>query len=96
VFVADVVDDLILGLDVLRAYDASVNVGQDTLRLRGETCQRQKLLLCWQETEAGMPEEPVISGDCPRKPGKEVTDNYKLTRLCRSRKSQSPVLKEEL
>jgi hypothetical protein len=28
-FVADIVDDLILGLDVLRAYDASVNVVQD-------------------------------------------------------------------
>jgi len=66
VFVADIVDDFILGLDVLRAYDASVNVGQGTLRLRGETCQGQKRLQCRQETEAGMPEEPVISGDCPR------------------------------
>jgi hypothetical protein len=38
-FVADIVDDLILGLDVLGAYDASVNVVQDALRLSGETCQ---------------------------------------------------------
>jgi hypothetical protein len=39
VFAADIVDDLILGLDVLRAYDGSVNVRQDALRLSGETCQ---------------------------------------------------------
>jgi predicted aspartyl protease len=33
VFVADITDDLILGLDILRAYDASVDIGRRMLRL---------------------------------------------------------------
>jgi hypothetical protein len=33
VFVADITDDFILGLDILRAYDASVDIGQRVLRL---------------------------------------------------------------
>jgi hypothetical protein len=35
-FVADITDELILGLDVLRAYDASVDIGRQTLRLAEE------------------------------------------------------------
>jgi predicted aspartyl protease len=33
VFVADIKDDFILGLDILRAYDASVDIGRRVLRL---------------------------------------------------------------
>jgi predicted aspartyl protease len=33
VFVADITDDLILGMDILRAYDASVDIGHRVLRL---------------------------------------------------------------
>jgi hypothetical protein len=33
VFVADIMDDFILGLDILRAYDASVDIGRRVLRL---------------------------------------------------------------
>jgi predicted aspartyl protease len=33
VFVADITDELILGLDILRAYDASVDLGSQMLRL---------------------------------------------------------------
>jgi predicted aspartyl protease len=33
VFVADIADDFILGLDILRAYDASVDIGRRVLRL---------------------------------------------------------------
>jgi hypothetical protein len=33
VFVADITDDFILGLDILRAYDASVDIGRRVLRL---------------------------------------------------------------
>jgi hypothetical protein len=33
VFVADITDDLILGLDILRAYDASVDIGRRVIRL---------------------------------------------------------------
>jgi hypothetical protein len=33
VFVADITDDFILGLDILRAYDSSVDIGRRVLRL---------------------------------------------------------------
>jgi hypothetical protein len=33
VFVADIADDFFLGLDILRAYDASVDIGRRMLRL---------------------------------------------------------------
>jgi hypothetical protein len=33
VFVADIADDFILGLDILRAHDASVDIGRRVLRL---------------------------------------------------------------
>jgi hypothetical protein len=33
VFVADITDDFILGLDILRAYDAKVDMGRHVLRL---------------------------------------------------------------
>ncbi|XP_023702529.1 uncharacterized protein LOC111861847 [Cryptotermes secundus] len=36
VFVANITDELILGLDILRAYDASVDIGRQTLRLAEE------------------------------------------------------------
>ncbi|XP_023721756.1 uncharacterized protein LOC111872274, partial [Cryptotermes secundus] len=36
VFVANITDELILGLDILRAYDASVDNGRQTLRLAEE------------------------------------------------------------
>jgi hypothetical protein len=36
VFVADIANELILGLDVLRAYDASVDIGRQTLCLAEE------------------------------------------------------------
>jgi hypothetical protein len=33
VFVADITNEFILGLDILRAYDATVDIGRQTLRL---------------------------------------------------------------
>jgi hypothetical protein len=36
VFVANITNDFILGLDILRAYDASVDIGRQTLRLAEE------------------------------------------------------------
>jgi hypothetical protein len=36
VFIANITDELILGLDILRAYDASVDIGLQTLRLADE------------------------------------------------------------
>jgi hypothetical protein len=36
VFVADITKELIMGLDILRAYDASVDIGRQTLRLADE------------------------------------------------------------
>jgi hypothetical protein len=36
VFVANITDELILGLDILRAYTASVDIGRQTLRLAEE------------------------------------------------------------
>jgi hypothetical protein len=33
VFVAEITDELILGLDVLRCYDASVDLGRHLIRL---------------------------------------------------------------
>jgi hypothetical protein len=36
VLVADISNELILGLDILRAYDTSVDIGRQTLRLAGE------------------------------------------------------------
>jgi hypothetical protein len=36
VFVADIMDDFILVLDILRAYDPSVDVGRHVLRLGQE------------------------------------------------------------
>jgi hypothetical protein len=36
VFVANITNELILGMDILRAYDATVDVGHQTLRLAGE------------------------------------------------------------
>jgi hypothetical protein len=35
-FVADISNEFILGLDILRAHDASVDIGRLTLRLAGE------------------------------------------------------------
>jgi hypothetical protein len=40
VFVADITDEFILGLDILRAYHATVDVGRQVLRLG----QREKRL----------------------------------------------------
>jgi hypothetical protein len=36
VFVADITNEFILGLDILRAYDASVDLGRQTLRVAEE------------------------------------------------------------
>jgi hypothetical protein len=36
VFVADITNEFILGLNILRAYDASVDIGRQTLRLAEE------------------------------------------------------------
>jgi hypothetical protein len=42
VFVADITDDFFLGLDILRAYDAPMDVGRHALRLdRDEVSVRE-------------------------------------------------------
>jgi hypothetical protein len=42
VLVADITDEFILGLDMLRAYDASVDVGRHVLRLGQEEMPMRK------------------------------------------------------
>jgi hypothetical protein len=57
VFVADITDDLILGLNILCAYDASVDIGCQTLRLADEE------LSLWSPGEGPRPSSLIVVKD---------------------------------
>jgi hypothetical protein len=56
-FVANITNELILGLDILRAYDASVDLGRQTLRLAGEE------ISLWSPGEGPRPSSVVMAKD---------------------------------
>jgi hypothetical protein len=96
VFVADITDDFILRLDVLQAYDASVDVGRHLLRLdRDEVPVREaptsSVLKQLRPTESRWNSRPVCwqcegSGHlgrvCPRRTAKEAFDKRDWRRDC--------------
>jgi hypothetical protein len=57
VFVANITDELILGLDILRSNDASVDIGRQTLRLA------DKEVLLWSPGAGLRPSSPVVADD---------------------------------
>jgi hypothetical protein len=57
VFVANITDELILGLDILSAYDASVDTGRQTLRLADEE------VLLWSPGAGPRPSRLVVAND---------------------------------
>jgi hypothetical protein len=57
VFVANITDELILGLDILRAYDASVDIGRQKLRLAEEEVS------LWSPGEGTCPSSLVVAKD---------------------------------
>jgi hypothetical protein len=57
VFVANITDELILGLDILRAYDASVDIGRQTLRLADEEVS------LWRSGTGPRPSSLVVAKD---------------------------------
>jgi hypothetical protein len=96
VFVADIKDDFILGLDILRAYDASVDIGRRVLRLgRDEVPVREtpmeSVLKRTRTTENRRNWRPVcwqcgrtghLWRGCPRGPVKETVDRSDWRREC--------------
>jgi hypothetical protein len=56
-FVADITDELIFGLDVLHAYDASLDLGRQTLRLAEEEVS------LWNPGEGPHPSSLVVAKD---------------------------------
>jgi hypothetical protein len=57
VFVANIINELILGLDILRAYDASVDIGRQTLRLADEEVS------LWSPGAGPRPSSLVVAND---------------------------------
>jgi hypothetical protein len=96
VFVADVTDEFILGLDILRAYDASVDVGRHVLRMGQEKVPVREaptasVLSRSRPTESHSNRRPVCwkcggighpRKECPRRPAKEVVDKRNSRRDC--------------
>jgi hypothetical protein len=96
VFVADIKDDFILGLDILRAYDASVDIGLCVLRLgRDEVPVREahtaSVLKRTRPTVNHRNWRPVcwqcgrtghLWRECPRGPAKEAVDKSDWRRDC--------------
>jgi hypothetical protein len=96
VFVADITDDFILGLDILRAYDASVDIGRRVLRLgRDEVPVREAptvaVLKRTRPTENRRNGRPVcwqcrraghLWRECPQGPVKETVDKSDWRRDC--------------
>jgi hypothetical protein len=56
-FVADITDELILGVDILHTYDASMDIGRQTLRLAKEQ------LLLWIPKKGARPSILVVAKD---------------------------------
>jgi hypothetical protein len=63
VFVADITDELILGLDILRACDASVDIGRQTLRLAEEEEEEEEEESLWNPCEGPRPSSLVVAKD---------------------------------
>jgi hypothetical protein len=96
VFVADITDDFILGLDILRACDASVDMGRRVLRLgQDEVPVREaptaSVLKRTRPTENRRNGRPVcwqcgrtghLWRECPRGPAKETVDRSDWRRDC--------------
>jgi hypothetical protein len=57
VFVANITDELILGLDILRAYDAAVDIGRQTLQLADEEVS------LWSPGAGPRPSSLVVAND---------------------------------
>jgi hypothetical protein len=88
VFIADITDDFILEQDILRAYDASVDIGRRVLRLgRDEVPVREaptaSVLKRTRPTDNRRNRRPVcwqcgrtghLWRECPRGPAKEIVD----------------------
>jgi hypothetical protein len=102
VFVADIKDDFILGLDILRAYDASVDIGRRVLRLdQDEVSVRETptetVLKRTRPTENRRNWRPVcwqygrtghLWRGCPRGPAKETVDRSDWRRDCATDEKQ--------
>jgi hypothetical protein len=96
VFVADITDDFILGLDILRAYDASVDIGRRVLRLGQDEVQvretpTESVLKRTRPTENRRNWRPVcwqcgrtghLWRGFPRGPAKETVDRSDWRREC--------------
>jgi hypothetical protein len=96
VFVVDIADNFILGLDILRAYDASVDIGRRVLRLgQDEVPVREAptaaVLKRTRPTENRRNEQPVrwqcgrtghLWRGCPRGPAEETVDGSDWKRDC--------------
>jgi hypothetical protein len=96
VFVADIADDFILGLDIQRAHDASVDIGRRVLRLgQDEVPVREtpteSALKRARPTENRRNWRPVcwqcgktghLWRGCPRGPAKEAVDRSNCRRHC--------------
>jgi hypothetical protein len=96
VFVADITDDFILGLDILRAYNASVDIGRRVLRLgQDEVPVREapmaSVVKRTRPTEDCRNGRPVcwqcgrtghLWRECPRGPAKETVDRSDWRRDC--------------
>jgi hypothetical protein len=97
VFVADITDNFILGLDILRAYDASVDIGRRVLRLgRDEVPVREvptelKRTRPTENRRNGLPvcwqcgRTGHLWRECPRGPAKETADKSAWRRDCATR-----------
>jgi hypothetical protein len=66
VFVADVTDKFILGLNVLRAYDASVNLGRHLLRLGQEEVTLWRPAAQPKSARLSLVGDEVIPAQCER------------------------------
>jgi hypothetical protein len=96
VFVTDIKDDFILGLDILRAYDTSVDLGRRVLRLgQDEVPVRESptesVLKRTRATENRRNGRPLcwqcgraghLWRECPRGPAKETVDKRDWRRDC--------------
>jgi hypothetical protein len=96
VFVADIKDDFILGLDLLRAYDASLDIGRRVLRLGQDEVPVRET-----PTESALKQTPPTEDRrncrpvcwhcgrtghfwrrCPRGPAKEAVESSNWRRDC--------------
>jgi hypothetical protein len=66
IFVADITDELILGLDILRAYDASVDLGRQMLRFGEEEVSLWNPQTEPQPTRLIVADDQVIPAQCER------------------------------